>query len=676
MSIIWRLRNWRHLLQGSPYPVIVKTDHVNLQYYQHLQKINQWVACYILILADFNIKLQHLLGTKNHADPLSWQPNYDNGTNDNEQVTALPDELFARVVETIALDQQVWHWQWNNKSQILEWQKQYWDIWNDNKEWWKGHALVVTQPKGIEKDLVEHYHDSNTRGHPGIEWTYQQIIKDYWWPNLWNFVHAYMQGCGMCQQNKTIMQRNNPLIFLISLPETLDPFKVIGVDLIIKLLASRGFNLILTITDQGSTKGVILLPCWEMMGTQELMTLYKEHAFPYIGLPDKLIMDQDVRFMSGLFKELYNQLGVKQNISSAYHPETDSASKWTNQMVETALQIFGNYHQNNWVNWLPILQYQMNAHVLQTTKHTLFDLWMGYTLQAHQVDRPSKMPGIQECKEQLFWARMSAYKAMHQVQESWVKPTKYIPYQKGEKVWLEGTNLKTFYPTTKLHPKWFGPFKITEVLSSTTYHLDLPMTWQIHNVFHGALLLPYIKTTEHGPNDPELPPDIIDGEPKYEVEEIVGSRHRGQGRKLKYCMWYKGYGPAHDSWEPEEHVYAPECMCKFYAQQPTAIKRVWINEENNQTHQSNDVSPWHPWTSLSWVHTDPFSPSMQEGTHQWWLCSPSQKIALLLLRAKDPKVWHAQVCIMAAGLVLQGITGSEHWPLDALVWQVCTHARH
>jgi len=38
-----------------------------------------------------------------------------------------------------------------------------------------------------------------------------------------------------------------------------------------------------------------------------------------------------------------------------------------------------------------------------------------------------------------------------------------------------------------------------------------------------------------------------------------------------------------------------------------------------------------------------------------------------MLRAKDPKVQCARVCIMAAGLVLQGIAGSERWPLDALV---------
>jgi len=57
------------------------------------------------------------------VDPLSQQPDYDDGTGNNEQVTTLPDELFARVVETTALDQQVRCQQQSNKNQILEWQK-------------------------------------------------------------------------------------------------------------------------------------------------------------------------------------------------------------------------------------------------------------------------------------------------------------------------------------------------------------------------------------------------------------------------------------------------------------------------------------------------------------------------------------------------------------------------
>jgi len=47
------------------------------------------------MLADYNLELRHLPGTKNQADLLSRWPDHNDRSNDNEQVTVLPDELFA-----------------------------------------------------------------------------------------------------------------------------------------------------------------------------------------------------------------------------------------------------------------------------------------------------------------------------------------------------------------------------------------------------------------------------------------------------------------------------------------------------------------------------------------------------------------------------------------------------
>jgi len=85
--------------------VVVLTDHANLQYYRHLQKINQWVARYISFLKDFNYQLKHIPGVHNHADALSRRLDHNNGTDDNEQVTALPDDVFIRVVLMTTLDE-------------------------------------------------------------------------------------------------------------------------------------------------------------------------------------------------------------------------------------------------------------------------------------------------------------------------------------------------------------------------------------------------------------------------------------------------------------------------------------------------------------------------------------------------------------------------------------------
>ena len=130
-----------------------------------------------------------------------------------------------------------------------------------------------------------------------------------------------------------------------------------SVDFVVKLPRSRGSDSILTITDQGCTKAVILVPCREDMGAEAVAELFKECVFPYMGIPTKLISDRDTRFTSSWFKELCRALGIDQNMSTAYHPQTDGQSKRTNQTMEGLLRIFCNHQADNWAEWLAVVQY-------------------------------------------------------------------------------------------------------------------------------------------------------------------------------------------------------------------------------------------------------------------------------------------------------------------------------
>jgi len=89
--------------------------------------------------------------------------------------------------------------------------------------------------------------------------------------------------------------------------------------------------------------------------------LYLERVFPFVGLPDKVISDRDSKFTSKVFREVCKLLEVKQKMASTYHPQTDGQSEKTNQHVEMALRIFGNFRQDDWSNLLPVIQYQINS---------------------------------------------------------------------------------------------------------------------------------------------------------------------------------------------------------------------------------------------------------------------------------------------------------------------------
>lgn len=52
------------------------------------------------------------------------------------------------------------------------------------------------------------------------------------------------------------------------------------------------------------------------------------------GLPGELITDRYPKFLSKFWTTLFAKLGVKLLYSTAYHPQTDGASKRTNQTIK------------------------------------------------------------------------------------------------------------------------------------------------------------------------------------------------------------------------------------------------------------------------------------------------------------------------------------------------------
>jgi hypothetical protein len=51
----------------------------------------------------------------------------------------------------------------------------------------------------------------------------------------------------------------------------------------------------------------------------------------------------------------------------------------------------------------------------------------------------------------------------------------FVPFKKGQMVWLDSRHLKTNY--YKMAPKREGLFEIEEVLGPVTYQLKLPESW-------------------------------------------------------------------------------------------------------------------------------------------------------------------------------------------------------
>jgi hypothetical protein len=263
----------------------------------------------------------------------------------------------------------------------------------------------------------------------------------------------------------------------------------------------------------------VFLPCSTTITGEGVAQLYLEHVYRWFGLPTKVISDRDPRFTSHFSRALCEKLRIDQNVSTAFHPQTDGLSERKNQWVEQFLRLVTSARQDDWKAWLPIATAVHNNRVNATTKVPPAKALFGYLPVLNPTTSPTtNNERIEERTEQTRQSQEQAQAALNKVAEH----TPEDQFKIKDCVWLEAKHLTLPYQTRKLAPKRHGPFVITKRVSPVAYQLDLPPTWTIHDVFHASLLTPYRETIEHGNNFNPPPPEMVDGAEEYEVADIMG----------------------------------------------------------------------------------------------------------------------------------------------------------
>jgi hypothetical protein len=179
-----------------------------------------------------------------------------------------------------------------------------------------------------------------------------------------------------------------------------------------------------------------------------IAVLYTECILPFYGIPSCIISDQDPHFIAQFIKELCKLLRIMQNISTAYHPQTDGQSEHANQHIEQYLQIYSNDERDDWVLLLPLAQYIHNTWKNESMNHTPFELLLGHTSTFQMEDQDITLPSLSERKEWLERNRLRAQASIRNSQcllttrmEGKKGQCHYQGFAVGDRVWLEGTNL-------------------------------------------------------------------------------------------------------------------------------------------------------------------------------------------------------------------------------------------
>src|SRR6266446_3377481 len=139
---------------------------------------------------------------------------------------------------------------------------------------------------------------------------------------------------------------------------------------------SKGCNTILVVVDHLS-KWVHTVPTVTSLDSARVARLFLEHVWCHHRPPEEVISDHGSAFISNFSHELAALLRVKLTPSTSYHLQTDSQTEHINQEIEAYLWVFMSHQQDDWADWLPLVEFAYNNKVHSATHWTPFELDAG-----------------------------------------------------------------------------------------------------------------------------------------------------------------------------------------------------------------------------------------------------------------------------------------------------------
>ena len=86
---------------------------------------------------------------------------------------------------------------------------------------------------------------------------------------------------------------------------------------------------------------------------------------------------------------------------------------------------------------------------------------------------------------------------------------------------------------------------------------------KIHDVFHVDLLTPYYETKAYEEQYTQPPPELIDGEEEYKIEEIIDDRYNKQKCTKQYLIKWLGYSMSENTWVNKKDLHSPKLLEEY-----------------------------------------------------------------------------------------------------------------
>lgn len=581
---------WRCWLAGAMEPVTVFSDHANLRYFMTARHRTPRQAHWASFLSSFHFDILHTPGRLNPADPASRRPDYVLGKLAGNWVVLLGQRAAVEGCVSVSVlsvspslsdphfmpaDTFTLHCLrelYADDPLISGGPRSFFCL--EHSIWWWRDKLYV--PAAFRVYLISKMHGDPASGHWGVFRTLDLLTRTFSWPGVRADVLRFTASCARCQQIR--VDHRKPQGELVPLPVPDCPWSTLGVDFIVKLPASNGFDSVLVFIDH-LTKATHFVPARESWNVADLAEQFLSSVLRLHGLPDRVESDRGPTFVSRFWTAVQKRLQVSPSPSTAFHPATDGHTERVNAVLEDYLRYFVNECQDDWVSWLPLAEFSYNNTPSSSTLCSPFFACFGFHPCFNSLTAASGVPSADE------WVT-----SLQQVQDNLVacleraKSSQECFYNRGRRVadsfapgnlvWLSRRNLKTSHPSNKLDVRRIGPFPVERMIGTNAVKLALPPALRrLHPVFNLSLITRYLppRTTDRASDLPVVTCLAEDFLSANTVTRVVGFRQRPAGGD-EYLLRFGNDTGLNDVWTPLSSIppFVFPALLEYQARLPLA----------------------------------------------------------------------------------------------------------
>ena len=286
------------------------------------------------------------------------------------------------------------------------------------------------------------------------------------------------QSCPQCQRGSDYGHHQKTTGTI----QSKGPWDTLSVDIVGPLPADRRHEFIIVFVDCFS-RYTVLVPASNHTADTVSVALLR-HVLPYFGTPCRLLSDRGREFVGEVWGTLTRSFGIQRLLTSPYHPEGNPINERSHRTMNNMLRarLLRDLPSRRWVDEVPGIMLALNAMVHEPH---------GFTVSMIATGREPALPPDLEgdacaspsLEDPVAYVDMVKQRLAltHQQMTPPPAPVAINPYHEDDLIYVMTTPPER---SSKLAPRWKGPFFVKRVPNAYQVTYEDDMVWRTVHINH------------------------------------------------------------------------------------------------------------------------------------------------------------------------------------------------